>query len=289
MYKIKLLLQISIILLTMSCGDSKISEYELLIQEIDEFVKINIPETPTGIKPEEQLLLNLELEFPEAEPLVSLQALHELPDTLGVNEYFPEIFGEYHSRNFISGVSEKYNLIEALGHLYEKDKKGSFKKFSFQKIIKGKFEPKIKKVDKVYFKNVLTDSSEINAGIKFLSIKASKSSKVELLIKDELAVTLPDENKDLETLGKIKKALGTSAKNVYYSYGATLSSITNKTYSKSAWRPAINASWFTFDRKKYKGQENFSYRSDVHVDLISLDKLLDLDVSNSNANKQTKN
>jgi hypothetical protein len=216
----------------------------------------------------------LELEHMDNLPIVGLDALHYLPDSLQHETGFQKIFGEYHSRNFISGVSEKYNLIEALGHLYEKGEDGKLYKVTFKKLITGNFEPELKKVDKIYFKSVLTDSTEVKAGIKFLSLEASKSSKVELLIKDEISVSLPDENRDIEALKKIKTVLGPKANNLYYSYGATLSSITNKNYKKSKWRPGIDASWFTFSRGKFLGQENFSYRNDVHVDLIALSKLI---------------
>lgn len=216
----------------------------------------------------------IDLKYIGNDALVNLDELYELPDELKLDTEIPEIFGDYHTRNFITGVADKYNIIEALGHLYEKDSNGKLHKVSLKKLITGKFEPKIEKVDKVYFENVLTDSTQVKAGIKFLSIEASKSSKVELLIKDEVTVLLPDNNKDFEALKKVKELFGDRIKNLYFSYGATLSSITHKTYNKSAWRPAINSSWFTFSRDKHIGQKNFSYRSDVHVDLIALDKMI---------------
>ena len=259
--------------LVSSCNSPKEDQNKQLYNEVSQIVKIENDFVPLMEEGSESFE-TLKLGYVGQEQIVNLGELYDLPDSLALESSIPEIFGDYHNRNFITGVADKYNIIEALGHLYEKDERGKFQKVSLKKLITGKFEPKIEKVDKVYFENILTDSTQIKAGIKFLNIEASKSSKVELLIKDELTVLLPDGNKDFKALKKVIEVLGDRIDNLYFSYGATLSSITHKTYNKSAWRPAIDASWFTFSRDKHRGQKSFSYRSDVHVDLIALGSII---------------
>jgi len=184
-------------------------------------------------------------------------------------------FSDYLARNFVKEVAVREDLTKAVGHLYLKETSGKFHKVSLNPFVISKVKGTPKKAERVYYNSKITDKKSIDLAIAFLKLDLSNEKTAELLIKDEITFIMDDEIINKNALKLFVDDAGEKAKNYYFSYAATLTSMTYKTYAKTGRiKPSITASWMTVNGEKYKEETNMNYKPDVHVDLIRLDQMV---------------
>ena len=139
--------------------------------------------------------------------------------------------------------------------------------------------PKAEAVNKVYYNNKLIDKKGLEIAILFLKLNISKNQTAELIIKDEMTVSLPDKLVNNTLLNEVKTKLGEdNLENYYFATGATLSSISYKTFKEKRFKKGINASWITTGGEVYSSDDTFQFKSEVALELVSLKDMIILDL-----------
>lgn len=192
-------------------------------------------------------------------------------DSLRINSPF----SEYLNNDFFKGVASQYFIETIPGHIFIKISDNEYKQVSLKKFMLNDSVPKVKTVDKIYFNNRVTEEKELEATFKFLNLSYSNNSVMELTIKDELTVIIDEANIDAARVKAIKDSYGEEKYNeLYFAKGVTVASISHRTYKETNFRKGVDFTWMTASRNVFGTNEKFSYRKDLHLELVKLSDIV---------------
>lgn len=264
-----------ILLLTLmvSCGDVAQKEAKTSNMSLDNYIKFD--QDTSVIVEGSSTVEDLPLQaFAVDDIKVSDRTNDPILKQLGVNP-----FEEYLSKKIIdNSVASRYDISEVPGHIYKLNDDNTYSRVSSKRLVINNQYPKAEAVNKVYYNNKLVDKKGLEIAILFLKLNISKNQTAELIIKDEMTVSLPDELVNNELLNDVKTKLGqNNLENYYFATGATLSSISYKTFKEKRFKKGVSASWITTGGDVYSSDDSFQFKSEVALELVSLKDILILD------------
>ena len=135
------------------------------------------------------------------EPVLLSESIEIKDEILQTDSIDLNPFKEYLNRKFMKDdVASRYFLDNVPGHVYKKENNNLFTRISTKRFVIDNKRPLVKLVDKEYYNDRVTDRKAINAAAKIINIGISKNQIMEMIIKDESTVYLPDSLIDIPRL-----------------------------------------------------------------------------------------
>jgi hypothetical protein len=216
--------------------------------------------------------LNGKTQLSAQQDLNSFEAFHfDNNDTIRINSPFTE----YLNKDFFRGEASQYFIETIPGHIFIRVTDNEYKQVSLKKFMLKDSIPRVKTVDKVYFNNRITEEKELEATFKFLNLNYSNKSVLELTIQDEVTAIVNEANIDTNRLKAIKEKYGEEKYDkLYFAKGVTVASISHRMYKETKFKKGADFTWLTASRNVFGTNEKFSYRKDLHLELVKLSDIV---------------
>ena len=260
--------------LCVSCGDVAQSQIQTSDMKLDNYIKLD--RDMSIIVEGSSTVENLPLQaFAVDDVKVANRLNNPILDKLGVHP-----FEDYLAKKIIdNSVASRYDISEVPGHIYKLNEDGSYSRVSSKRLVINNQYPKAEAINKVYYNNKLVDKKGLEIAILFLKLNIGKKETAELIIRDEMTVSLPDELINNALLNEVKTKLGdANLDHYFFATGATLSSISYKTFKEKRFKKGITASWITTGGEVYSSDDSFQFKSEVALELVSLKDMIILDL-----------
>lgn len=209
------------------------------------------------------------------------------PETLIADSLKLNPLATYLDRKFLEDdVASKYFIDQVPGHIYKKTDQDKFRRVSIKRFIVKNAAPKVKIVNKEFFNNRIVDQSSLSIAAKIINVAVSKKDIMEMIIKDESTVILPDSLINFNLLAAlIKKMDDSELEDYYFVYGTTLGSVTHKVFSEQKFNAKIDYAWLTASRETYGSASTMKSTMDVSLEasnLKDMKPIIDLNTTSEN-------